>query len=117
MTANDRRADFLAHMRQAAGDACGFVAGLDREAFDNYLRTQSAVLMSLVILGEAATQLMDRAPDFVAARPEWPWQAMRGMRNRIAHGYFEVQLDLVWSTVTRDLPALIERLDASDPAS
>jgi uncharacterized protein with HEPN domain len=110
-----RTIDHLAHMRRAAGDACGFLAGLDRAAFDGDLRTQRAVLMSLVILGEAATQLMERDPDFVANHPAWPWRAMRGMRNRIAHGYFEVQLDLVWTTVTRDLPALLAHIDELPP--
>ena len=81
MSAAYRTIDHLAHMRQAAGDACRFLDGLDRAAFDEDLRTQRAVLMSLVILGEAATQLMERDPDFVAKHPDWPWRAMPRIVN------------------------------------
>jgi uncharacterized protein with HEPN domain len=53
---------------------------------------------------------MDRYPDFAAARPEIAWRSMRGMRNQIAHGYFEIDLDVVWETVQIALPELKTRL-------
>lgn len=53
---------------------------------------------------------MDQAPDFVDQHPELPWRSMRGMRNRIAHGYFEVDLDIVWETVQTALPELTAML-------
>ena len=81
-----RLADYLEHIRQAAGDACQFVQGMDRVGFLGDRRTQRAVVMSLVIVGEAATKLMDHHPDFAAAHPQVPWRSRRGMRNRIAHG-------------------------------
>jgi uncharacterized protein with HEPN domain len=60
MTAN-RLADYLEHMRQAASDACGFVEGLSRAEFLADKRTQQAVLvMSLIIIGEASTKIMDQ---------------------------------------------------------
>jgi uncharacterized protein with HEPN domain len=49
-------------------------------------RTQQAVIMSLIVLGEAATKVMDRYPDFASEHAQVPWRNMRGMRNRIAHG-------------------------------
>ena len=67
---------------------------------------------SLIIIGEAATKLMDQHPEFVELHPEIPWRNMRGMRNRIAHGYFDINLDVVWDTVQSALPDLIERLAA-----
>ena len=75
--------------------------------------------MSLVIIGEAATKLMDTDQAFVQAHPSIPWRAMRGMRNRMAHGYFDINLDVVWETVQVSLPELIEQLRGadSDPAS
>lgn len=73
-------------------------------------RTQQAVIMSLIIIGEAATRLMDRYPEFVAQHPDIPWRSMRGMRNRIAHGYFDIDLDIVWDTVQTALPPLQEQL-------
>ncbi len=105
---------FLAHfvdqMRQAAADACSFVDGLSKEAFLSDKRTQRAVVMSLVIVGEAAIKIMDRFPDFTSQHPLIPWRGMRGLRNRIAHGYFDLDLDIVWETVDTALPELLKQL-------
>lgn len=111
-----RLADYLGHMRQAAQDACGFVKGLSKQEFLADKRTQQAVIMSLVIVGEAATKLMDSNAGYVQLHPEVPWRSMRGMRNRIAHGYFEINLDVVWDTVQTALPQLLRQLpSAADP--
>jgi uncharacterized protein with HEPN domain len=107
-----RLADYLDHMRQAATDACGFVAGLAKDDFLEDKRTQQAVIMSLIIIGEAATKVMDAYAEFAQAHPEVPWRNMRGMRNRIAHGYFKVNLDVVWDTVQTALPELLKQLPA-----
>lgn len=53
---------------------------------------------------------MDRYAEFSGAHPQIPWRNMRGMRNRIAHGYFDIDLDVVWDTVTIALPELILQL-------
>lgn len=106
----NRLADYLAHMHQAATDACGFVEGLRKEDFFTDKRTQQAVIMSLIIIGEAATKIMDGYAEFTVAHPEVPWRSMRGMRNRIAHGYFDINLDVVWETVRTALPALLQQL-------
>lgn len=66
--------------------------------------------MSLVIIGEAATQVMERHAEFTQTHALVPWRAMRGMRNRIAHAYFDINLDLVWDTVQTALPQLREQL-------
>ena len=122
-----RLSDYLDPIRQAATDACDFVAGLDKDDFLADKRTQQAVIMSLIIIGEAATKMMDRYAGFIQAHPEVPWRGMRGMRNRIAHGYFEINLDVVWETVQTALPELLRQLpvvrenaggdDRNDPAS
>lgn len=69
--------------------------------------------MNLVIIGEAATKIMDRHAAFVDRHPEIPWRNMRGMRNRIAHGYFDINLAVVWNTVKAALPDLIIQLSAA----
>ena len=102
--------DYLAHMRQAAGDALVFVEGLSKEEFVEDKRTQQAVIMSLIILGEAATKIMDGYADFALENADVPWRSMRGMRNRIAHGYFDINLDVVWDTVQTALPELLKVL-------
>ena len=107
-----RLLDYLGHMQQAASDACSFVEGLAKEDFLEDKRTQQAVIMSLIIIGEAVTKVMDGYADFALAHRQVPWRNMRGMRNRIAHGYFDINLDLVWDTVQTALPELLKQLSA-----
>jgi len=109
-----RLSDYLEHIRQAASDAGSFLEGLSKEEFLDDKRTQQAVIMSLIVIGEAATKVMDRYPEFVEQHTEVPWRNMRGMRNRIAHGYFEINLDVVWDTVQTALPELLRRLPTGD---
>lgn len=111
MTAN-RLSDYLDHMQQAAKDACDFVRDMNKEEFLADKRTQQAVIMSIIIIGEAATKIMDCHADFAKRYTEIPWRAMRGMRNRIAHGYFDINLEVVWDTVQTALPDLQMRLIA-----
>jgi uncharacterized protein with HEPN domain len=106
----NRLSDYLDHIRQAAMDAYGFIGGMVKDDFLQDKRTQRAVVMSLLIIGEAATKVMDGYADFTKAHPEVPWRSMRGMRNRIAHGYFDINLDVVWDTVQTALPALLAQL-------
>jgi uncharacterized protein with HEPN domain len=107
-----RLSDYLDHMQQAATDACGFVEGLSKEDFFEDRRTQQAVIMSLIIIGEVATRVMDGYAGFAQAHTEVQWRNMRGMRNRIAHGYFDINLDVVWETVQTALPVLLQQLSA-----
>jgi len=53
---------------------------------------------------------MDRYPEFTQAHTEVPWRSMRNMRNRMAHGYFDINLDVVWETVQEWLPELLNQL-------
>ncbi len=103
-------ADYLGHIQQAADNACAYVEGLCKKDFLADRRTQDAVVLSVFIIGEAAARIMDQHPAFVARHPDLPWRSMRGMRNRIAHGYFEINLDVVWETLCSDLPELRQRL-------
>lgn len=106
----NRLPDYLEHMQQAAADAIGFVEGMSRAEFLVDKRTQQAVVMSLIVLGEAATKVMALYPDFANAHIQIPWRNMRGMRNRIAHGYFDINLEVVWDTVQTALPPVAAAL-------
>jgi uncharacterized protein with HEPN domain len=114
MTIN-RLPDFLGHMRQAIADAQAFTEGMTQPDFEQDKRTQQAVVMSLIVLGEAATKVMDQHPEFAAEHAEIPWRSMRGMRNRIAHGYFDIDLAVVWGTLQTALPTLKVQLDSIVP--
>lgn len=103
----NRLPDYLDHIQQAAIDARSFVEGLAKENFLADKRTQQAVIMNLIIIGEAATKIMDGYTAFTQAHSEVPW---RSMRNRMAHGYFDINLDIVWDTVQEWLPELLKQL-------
>mgnify|MGYP002735606410 FL=1 len=110
MNSGNRLPDYIREMVAAATDALTFTDGMAEEDFLADLRTQRAVVMSLMIVGEAASRILSDYPDFVDARAAIPWRGIRGMRNRIAHGYFDIDLHVVWTTVQIELPALIEHL-------
>jgi len=110
MSENHRLPDYLDHIQQAATDARSFVEGLAKDDFLADKRTQQAVIMSLIIIGEAATKIMDVYAEFTQTHSEVPWRSMRGMRNRIAHGYFDINLNVVWDTVRTALPELLKQL-------
>ena len=108
----NRLAAYLDHLRQAITDAQSFTHGMAQADFEQDKRTQQAVVMSLIVLGEAATKVMDQHAAFAAEHSHIPWRSMRGMRNRIAHGYFAINLAVVWDTVQTALPTLKAQLDA-----
>ena len=108
----NRLSDYLTHLQQAASDACSYSDGLSKAAFLADKRAQQAVILNLIIIGEAATKLLKDYGAFLAQHPEVPWRNMKGMRNRIAHGYFAIDLEVVWDTVQTALPQLLERLPA-----
>jgi uncharacterized protein with HEPN domain len=113
VTAATRLQDYVGHIMAAAKDALTFTEGLDQAEFMADLRTQRAVVMSLMIIGEAASRIVSDHPSFVTDHPGIPWRSIRGMRNRIAHGYFEIDLTVVWQTVQTELPGLVLRLGGS----
>lgn len=108
----NRLPDYLEHIQRAAADARSFVEGMGKDDFLADRRTQQAIIMSLIIIGEAATKVMDGYAEFTQAHPEVPWRSMRNMRNRMAHGYFDINLDVVWETVQEWLPGLQTQLVA-----
>ena len=88
--------------------------GLAKDDFLTDKRTQQAVIMSLIIIGEAATKVMDGYAEFTQAHAEVPWRSMRNMRNRMAHGYFDINLDQ-WRGKPRPLGRGQERGRRSRP--
>ena len=110
---NNRLPDYLDHIRQAALDAREFTEGVSKDVVLTDTGTQRAEIMSLLVIGEAATKAMDLHPAFATDHPETAWRSMRGMRNRIAHGYFDIDLDVVWETVQTALPDLLANVPAA----
>ncbi len=109
---NDQRlTDYLDYMHRAASSISHYTEHYSKDDFIKDERTHQAVIMNLIIIGEAATKTMDMFPDFTQSNTEIEWHKMRGMRNRIAHGYFDINLDVVWDTVRIAIPELLKRLN------
>ncbi len=78
-----------------------YTAGLDFADFATARQVQHAVLFNFQIIGEAANRIEG---SFRSAHPAIPWSQMIGMRNVIVHGYFAVNLQIIWKTITEELP-------------
>ncbi len=112
MNHRERVEDFLEHIAQAIERATEYIECLDGvDAFIQNHRDQDAVIRNIEIIGEAASRIQKHAPDFVAAHPELPWIEMRGMRNKMIHDYFDVNLNVVWNTIKEDLPRLKQQIE------
>ena len=103
---DNRLPDYLDHMIEAVRLASSYIEGMSKEDFLEDRRTQQSVILNLIIIGEVATKLLQHFAEFADRHPEVPWRSMKGMRNRIAHGYFDIDLDIVWETVQTALPEL-----------
>lgn len=88
-----------------------YVAGLDKDRFLKDDKTVDAVVRNLEILGEACRQMPDVFKD---AHASIPWAQIAGLRNRIVHDYFGVDLELIWQIVTSEIPNLKQALAALD---
>lgn len=110
-----RLADYLAHILEAIDRIERYTAGMDEASFLQDAMVQDAVIRNLEIIGEASRNIDKRHPPFVARHPELPLAFAYQMRNAIAHGYFKVDLEIVWRTIRRDLPPFrrqVERAQA-----
>lgn len=100
----------LRHMLDAAREAMEYAAGRSRVDLDTDRMLMHSLVRLLEVIGEAAGQVSQEGR---GALPALDWRAMVGMRHRIVHAYFDINLDRVWDTVTQDLPPLISDLEAA----
>ena len=100
----------VAQMLESVELAMSYVDGLSRADFIADRKTQQAAVLNLIVIGEIATKIERDFPEFAAAHSHIPGKSMRGMRNRIAHGYFEIDLSTVWDTLQTALPELLAQL-------
>ena len=106
------REDYLQHIAEAAALILEYTRGMSKEAFLGDRKTQQAVLMNIMVIGEAAALLRNEHADFLAHHSEIEWEKMRGMRNVTAHKYWSINLDIVWETVARSIPDLHSNMRA-----
>jgi len=104
--AERRLHDYLADIVQAQRRIDAYITALEVTDFLRNHLVQDAVVRNFEIIGEASKHILQRFPDFVAANPELPLVIAYRLRNIVAHGYHEVDYQLVWDTVLQDLPDL-----------
>lgn len=105
----DRDPAALSDMLNSARLVRSYVEGIALEEFLLDTKLQDSVVRRLEIIGEAAGRI---PADFRERHPTLPWRDMIDMRNRLIHGYDDVDMDLVWDTVHRHVPHLVSRLES-----
>jgi len=110
MSREKRLLDYIDDIRSAASDAVSFIEDVSFEEFQNDRKTQRAVIMCLIIVGEASSRIVERHREFIDSHPSLPWQEMGGLRNRVVHRYSDINLEIVYETVRTSLPLLVKQL-------
>jgi uncharacterized protein with HEPN domain len=105
-----RAKDYLLHMLDALDAILSYTSGVDREGFLANRVLQDAVVRNISVVGEAAKQLLDVAPQFSSNHPEIPFAQVHSMRNRVIHGYASVDPRVVWDSVRIDVPELRQQI-------
>lgn len=98
---------YLLHIRDAIRQVVEYTA-IRKEEFCADRKTQDAVVRNLEIIGEATKRL---SASLKSAHPDVPWKPIAGMRDKLIHDYFGVNVELVWEVVERDLPSLYEKVN------
>ena len=101
-----RLPEYLDHILDAIDRIERYTAGMTVETFMQNQLVQDAVIRNFEIIGEASRNLRQNYPEFCESYPNLPLESAYGMRNALAHGYFAVDLELVWNTVRNSLPEL-----------
>jgi uncharacterized protein with HEPN domain len=100
------------HMLVAAKEAMEFAAGKTPKNLEKDRMRVLAIIKSIEIVGEAASKVTE---EFKSENKYIPWNDIISMRNRLIHAYFDVNLDIVWQTIKKDLPDLIKALEKIIP--
>ncbi|HIP76695.1 MAG TPA: DUF86 domain-containing protein [Psychromonas hadalis] len=101
-----RLLDYLKHILEAINRIQKYCEDCDEVTFLNHEMIQDAVIRNIEIIGEASRNIGKHFPDYTKAHAEVTFSIAYEMRNALAHGYFKVDLDVVWKTIEKDLPVL-----------
>ncbi len=108
-----RLADYLTHILEAIERIGRYTRDMSAVAFLQNEMVQDAVIRNFEIVGEASRNIEIHYPEFAAAHPELPLAFAYQMRNALTHGYFKVDLEIVWKTIHSDLPGLYRRVNTA----
>lgn len=98
----------LHHMLESTCEAISFINSKTRESLETDRQLVLALVKSIEIIGEAASKITNECR---SKNPQIPWQNIINMRNRLIHAYFNINYDILWKTVTDDLPPLVKELE------
>ena len=99
----------IQYMLDAAKEALSFARNKKRSDLNSDRMLTLSIIKAIEMVGEAASKVTKETHDL---HPKIPWFSIIGMRNRLIHVYFDINLDRVWDTITDDLPPLIANLEA-----
>lgn len=102
--------DYLGHILEAVERINTYTDDMDEVGFLQNQMVQDAVIRNIEIIGEAARNIEKHHSEFASLHPDVPWEDVYLMRNRVSHGYFSVDLEVVWRTVQRDIPELAQQI-------
>jgi uncharacterized protein with HEPN domain len=108
-----RLRDYLGHILEAISQIQSYCEDIDEVSFLTNRMIQDAVIRNFEVIGEASKNVERVAPEFVAAHPDLPLAFAYDMRNLLAHGYYKVDVSVVWKTIERDLPYLQQQVTAA----
>ena len=95
--------DYVDDMLDAISKITTFLSGFDFETFSKDDKTQFAVIRALEIIGEASKKIPDKIK---TSYSDIPWREIAGMRDKLIHDYFGVDIDVVWKTALEDIPSV-----------
>ena len=107
-----RLPEYLGHIVQAIDRVHRYVDGMAEAGFLQDEKTQDAVIRNFEVIGEASNNIKKYHPDFALQHPEVPLNFAYEMRNALAHGYFKIDFEVVWTTIHNDLPGLRTQISA-----
>jgi len=108
----NRLADYLSHIVEAIERIRSYTVGTNEAAFMESPLIQDAVIRNIEIIGEASRNITRQYPAFADAHPHIQLHLAYAMRNAVAHGYFDVDLPMIWATLEIDLPVMRESISA-----
>lgn len=98
----------LQHIVEAAQHVADFINGVSKEEFEADYEKQSAIVRQIEIIGEAASKLTQ---EFIEEHKEIDWSKVVGMRHKMIHDYFDVDVNIVWITAINNVPSLGDAVD------
>lgn len=104
--------EYLGHILEAIYRIDSYVEDIDEGGFIKDKKTQDAVIRNFEIIGEACNNIAKQHPEFVSMHADIPFGSAYEMRNALAHGYFKIDLEVVWSTIHDDFPKLAQQIKA-----